>query len=156
MRRPSPRKAAPGSLWPAATSTRISSCIDGTLYRSLDPNQWSDFGSASNVYDVSVILNPDNGLANLLSNFKDPKADDRETIDGVETVKITGQVSVEAVDKIAPKIASSQTVPATAWIREDGNHELVRAKLEPTPGNSVQMTLSKWNEPVTVEKPPGV
>jgi lipoprotein LprG len=33
---------------------------------------------------------------------------------------------------------------------------LVQAKLEPSEGNSIQMTLSKWNEPVTVEKPPGV
>jgi len=130
--------------------------LDGTLYAALDPGQWSDFGPASNIYDVSVILNPDSGLANILSNLKDPKADGRDTIDGVQTVKITGEVGVDAVDKIAPKIASSDTVPATVWIREDGNHELVQAKLEPSPGNSIQMTLSKWNEPVTVEKPPGV
>lgn len=130
--------------------------VDGTLYAALDPNQWSDFGPAKNVFDVSVILNPDTGLANILANLNDPKAEDRETINGVETVKVTGQVPVEAVDKIAPKIASSPTVPGTVWIREDGNHDLVQAKLEPTPGNSVQMTLSKWNEPVTVEKPPGL
>lgn len=130
--------------------------VGGTLYAALDPNQWSDFGPAKNVFDVSVILNPDTGLANILSNFKDPKAEDRETINGVQSIKITGQVPLEAVDKIAPKIASTPTVPGTVWIREDGNHDLVQAKLEPTPGNSVQMTLSKWNEPVSVEKPPGV
>lgn len=129
--------------------------MDGKLYGSLDPNQWSDFGPASNVYDVSLILNPEKGLANILSSLTDPKADGRDTIDGIQTVRITGQVSADNVNKIAPKIAKDN-VPSTVWIREDGNHDLVQAKLEPTPGNSVQMTLSKWNEPVSVEKPPGV
>lgn len=130
--------------------------LDGTLYGSLDPGNWNDFGAASNVYDVSLILNPDTGLANILSNFTDPKADSRETIGGVQTIKITGKVSADNVNKLAPKTAEGGPVPATAWIREDGNHDLVQAKLEPSSGNSIQMTLSKWNEPVTVEKPPGV
>jgi lipoprotein LprG len=42
------------------------------------------------------------------------------------------------------------------WIGEDGNHELVQVMLEPSPVNSILMTLSKWNEPVNIEKPPGV
>ena len=129
--------------------------LDSILYGSLDPGQWSDFGAASNVYDVSTILNPDTGLANILSNFTDPKADGRETIGGVQTVRITGQVNEDAVHKIVPKVAPRGSVPGTAWVREDGNHELVQFKLEPSgEGNAIQMTLSKWNEPVTVEKPP--
>ena len=93
------------------------------------------------------------GLANVLANFSDPKADGRETINGVDTVKITGTVSADAVNKIAPQIAATGPVPGTAWIAEDGNHELMQAQLEPSPGNSVQMTLSKWGKPVTVDKP---
>src|ERR1700737_3695981 len=65
--------------------------LDGTLYGSLDPNSWNNFGAASNIYDVSVILNPDAGLANILSNFTNPKADGRETINGVQTIKTTGR-----------------------------------------------------------------
>ena len=129
--------------------------LDGMLYGSLDPGSWTDFGSASSIYDATAILNPDIGLANILSNFTNPKTEGRETINGVQTVKITGQVSADAANKIAPKIASSTTVPSTVWIREDGNHDLVQATLQALP-NSVQFTLSKWNEPVTVEKPPGV
>lgn len=37
--------------------------VDGTLYATLTPNKWSDFGKASDIYDVSVLLNPDNGWA---------------------------------------------------------------------------------------------
>jgi lipoprotein LprG len=126
---------------------------DGTLYGAITANSWQDFGPAADIYDVSAILNPDNGLANLLANFSDPKTDGRETVNGVQTVKVTGSVSADAVNKIAPQLAAKGPVPGTAWITEDGKHELVQAKLEPTPGNSVQMTMSDWGKPVTVTKP---
>ena len=127
--------------------------IDGLLYVALSPDSWIDMGPAADIYDVSAILNPDTGLANVLANFSGLKSDSTETLNGVETVKVTGQVSADAVNKIAPPIAATGPVPGTAWIRKDGNHELVQAKLEPSTGNSVQMTLSEWDKPVTVTKP---
>jgi lipoprotein LprG len=126
---------------------------DGTLYGAITPGSWQDFGPAADIYDVSAILSPEKGLANVLANFSDPKTDGRETVNGVETVKVTGTVSADAVNKIAPQIGATGPVPATAWMTEDDKHELVQAKLEPTPGNSVQMTLSDWDKPVTVTKP---
>ena len=99
------------------------------------------------------ILNPDNGLANVLANFSDAKADGRESISGTEAVRVTGNVSADAVNKIAPQLKAEGPVPGTAWITEDGNHTLLQAKLEPTPGNSVTMTLTDWGKQVTVTKP---
>ena len=101
---------------------------------------------------MSKILNPDVGLSNVLANFSDPKAEGRETINGVETVKITGSVTADAVNGLA-QIGATGPVPATAWIKEDGDHELAQAKLTPSEGNSVQMTLSDWGKTVTVTKP---
>ena len=129
--------------------------VDGELYTdALAAGQWSDMGKASDVWDPTAILNPDLGLAKILSGFSSPKAVGRETINGLATVKITGQVSGDAVIAMLPKAAVSGPVPATAWIREDGDHELVRLTLEPSPGNSLQLTLYNWNAPVTVTKPP--
>jgi lipoprotein LprG len=127
--------------------------IDGTLYVALSPNSWLDMGPAADIYDVSVILNPDTGLANVLANFNNPKSEGTETVNGVETVRVTGQVSADAVNKIAAQIGATGPVPGTAWIQKDNPHNLVQAKLEPTPGNSIQMTLSEWDKPVTVTKP---
>jgi lipoprotein LprG len=129
------------------------SVVDGTLYAALTKGSYQDLGPAVDIYDVSAILNPDTGLANVIANFSDPKADGRENINGVDTVRVTGTVSAEAVSKIAPQVAATGPIPGTAWIREDGNHELVQAKLEPTPGNSITMTCSDWGKPVTVNKP---
>jgi lipoprotein LprG len=126
---------------------------DGRLFGALTPGSWSDFGPAADIYDVSAILNPDAGLANVLANFSDPKAEAHETVDGVDTVKVTGTVSAEAVNKIAPSLAATAPVPGTAWIRPDGNHDLVQSKLDITKDSNVQMTMSKWGEPVTVTKP---
>ena len=129
------------------------SVVDGTLYAALTKGSYQDLGPAVDIYDVSAILNPDTGLANVLANFSDPKADGRETLNGVDTVRVTGTVSAEAVSKIAPQITATGPIPGTAWIKEDGDHALVQAKLEPTPGNGVTMTLTDWGKPVTVTKP---
>jgi len=127
---------------------------DGNLYGAITAGgSFQDFGPAADIYDVSAILNPETGLANVLANFSDPKSDGRETLNGVDTVRVTGNVSPDAVNKIAPQIGATGPVPGTAWIREDGDHVLIQAKLEPTPGNSVTMTLSDWGKPVTVNKP---
>jgi lipoprotein LprG len=127
---------------------------DSDLYAAITAGgSLSNFGPASDLYDVAAILNPDVGLANMLANFSDPKAAGRETVEGTQTVRITGNVSADAVNKIAPQIAATGPVPGTVWIAEDGDHELMQARLEPSPGNTVTMTLSKWGEPVTVDKP---
>jgi lipoprotein LprG len=127
--------------------------VDGDLYVALSGDSFIDMGPAADVYDISAILSPDKGLANVIANFSDPKSESTETINGVETVKVTGQVSAEAVNSIAPSIKATQPSPGTAWIEKDGDHNLVQAKLEPSPGNTIQMTLSDWNKPVTVTKP---
>jgi lipoprotein LprG len=126
---------------------------DGNLFGALTAGSYQDFGPAVDIYDVSAILNPDTGLANVLANFSDPKADGRETINGVDTVRVTGNVSADAVNKIAPQIGATGPVPGTAWITEEGDHALVQAKLDPAPDNSITMTLSNWGKPVTVTKP---
>jgi lipoprotein LprG len=127
---------------------------DGDLYGAITAGSFQNFGPAADIYDASAILNPDTGLANVLSNFSDPKNDGSETINGVKTDRITGNISADAVNKIAPQITATGPVPGTAWVREDGNHDLVQIKMEPSPGNSVTMTLSDWGKPVTVNKPP--
>ncbi len=128
--------------------------VDGNLYATLTPNKWSDFGKASDIYDVSVILNPDTGLANALANFSNAKAEGRETINGQTTIKISGNVTADAVNKIAPPFSASGPVPSTVWIQETGDHQLVQANLQKSSGNAVQMTMSNWGEAVNVTKPP--
>jgi lipoprotein LprG len=126
---------------------------DGNLFGAITAGSFQDFGPASDIYDVSAILSPEKGLANLLANFSDAKSEGREEINGVKTVRVTGTVTAEAVNKIAPQIGATGPVPATAWIAEDGDHQLAQAQLTASEGNSVTMTLSEWGKPVAVTKP---
>ncbi|GAA1771471.1 LppX_LprAFG lipoprotein [Agromyces humatus] len=127
---------------------------DGDLWAAITSgSSLSNFGPASNIYDVAAILDPDAGLANVLANFSDAEVDGRETIEGVDSLRITGNVTADAVNEIAPQLGATEPVPGTVWISEAGNHELMQVRLEPSPGDSVTMTLSKWGEPVTIDKP---
>ena len=155
-----PAAAAEGSvdiivLGKTATGVGIFE-IDDELYFAITKGNWSAYGSANHFYSFSVILDSDKGLANVLNNLSEPKSEGRENIGGVNTVRITGKVSADAFNRIVPQLQVSEPVPAMVWIREDGSHDLVRANLEAQPGHSIRMTFSKWNEQVTVTKPPGI
>ncbi|MCV7258211.1 LppX_LprAFG lipoprotein [Mycobacterium shimoidei] len=128
--------------------------VDGNLYAALSAGKWDDFGPAADIYDPSAILNPDTGVANVLAKMTDAKAESRETVDGQTVVKITGKAPADAVNGLAPQLKATEPRPVTAWIQETGDHHLVQILLEQSPGNSVQMTLSNWGQPVQVSKPP--
>ncbi|MEB3034784.1 LppX_LprAFG lipoprotein [[Mycobacterium] nativiensis] len=153
-----PTTAAKGS----ATITMLGSdvdakfiVIDGDLYAAITGDDYDNYGAATNIYDVAAILSPDKGLANMLANLTDAKAVGRDTINGQKTVRVTGNATADAVNALAPQLKATASTPATVWIQEEGDHQLVQAKLDPSAGNSIQMTLSNWNAPVTVEKPAG-
>jgi len=127
--------------------------LEGTLYAALTPNSWLDMGPAADVYDPSVILNPDTGLANMLASVTEPKSAGFATIDGVPTEKITGKVGPEAVNNLIPQLNATGDLPATVWIEKDAPNQLVQAQIDQSEGNNVQLTLSDWDKPVTVTKP---
>lgn len=127
--------------------------LDGTLYAALTPDNWLDMGPAAEVYDPSVILDPSSGLANMLASLSDGKSAAYETIGGVPAVKITGKVTADAVNKLIPRLKATGPLPATVWIEKDAPNQLVQAELEQSSGNSVLLTLSDWDKPVTVTKP---
>jgi len=127
--------------------------LDGTLYAALTPNNWLDMGPAADVYDPSVILNPSTGLANMLASLTEAKAESFETLGGVPAVKITAKSSADAVNKLIPQLKATGQLPATVWIEKNAPHQLVQATVEQSPGNTVSLTLSDWDKPVTVDKP---
>jgi lipoprotein LprG len=127
--------------------------FDSDLYAALSKDAWDNYGPAADIYDPSVILNPDAGLANVLASFTDATAEDHEKINGQDTVRVTGNVTAEAVNKLAPQLNATAPMPATVWVQAKDPHQLVQARLDQSPENSIQMVLSDWDKPVTVDKP---
>jgi lipoprotein LprG len=128
--------------------------FDSILYAALTANKWSDFGPAADIYDPSSILNPDTGVANVLANITNPKSESHETINGQDTIKITGETPADTVNGLAPQLKAAQPLPTTVWIQGNGDHQLAQIQLEESPGNAIRMTLSNWGAPVQVTKPP--
>jgi lipoprotein LprG len=155
----SPSTAAQGNAQITYLGQDISAdfvVVGGDLYtNALNPadKTMTDVGPASQVYDPSAILNPDTGLPNVLANFTDAKAEGRDQISGQTTVRISGNVSADAVNKIASSFKATKPVPATVWIVESGDHQLAQVNLQHSQGNNVQMTLSNWNQPVQITTP---
>lgn len=126
---------------------------DGTLFAALSPDNWLDMGPAADIYDPSTILNPDVGLANMLNSIADATSEFGERLDDTDTVKVSGNVSADAMNKLIPQLKASTALPSTVWIEKGGDHKLMRARVAPTSDSSIEMTLSDWNKPVTVTKP---
>jgi len=130
---------------------------DGHLYSDIaEPGTWVDYGPGSSIYNLSVLLDPAQGLGNALSKLKDPKTVGSEDVNGTKTTKITGTASTNDIAELAGARKApekEQTVPMTVWISEADPHYLVQAQIEPVPGTKIVMTLSDFGKQVTATKP---
>lgn len=131
--------------------------IDGHLYSDLaDPGKYTDYGDGKSIYDVSTLLDPNRGLANILANLKEPKVAGTETINGIATTKITGTSATTDIETLAGTRLSPgdvATTPTTVWIASDGSNHLVKLQFVPVENSAVTLTLSEWGKQVTATKP---
>jgi len=105
------------------------------------------------LYDPAAILDPDRGIAKVLSSVQNPKTEGTEDIDGTATYKVTGRVTKDVVSSLVPGIDSD--VDITFWLRRDGEHQPVKASVK-VPGDgdpTVDVTLSDVDKQVTITAP---
>ena len=131
--------------------------VDGHLYSHLgQPGTYTDFGNGASIYNVSVLLDPNKGLANLLAKLQGGSVAGTEQVNGVATTKITGNSSADDVATLAGSKLTAEsvtTVPTTVWIASDGSSHLVQLQVHPTNDTSVTLTMSDWGKTVTATKP---
>lgn len=150
--------------------------VDDTFYANINDDGYLDYGDGSSIYDVSVLLNSDQGLASVLRAIEDATEEGSETIDGVETTKVSGIVPAEAVARLSgsvrpgpdgelPEIPESDTdITAEVWITGDNQVAQLVVKPENPPAEQgeepeeVTMTikLSEWDKTVEVQAPDNV
>jgi lipoprotein LprA len=132
--------------------------VDGHLYSDLGkPGSYTDFGNGKSIYNVSVLLDPNQGLANVVSKLQGASVAGAEQVNGVATTKITGNSSADDIATLAGyKLTAKdvKTVPTTVWIASDGSSHLVKMQINPTGDTSVTLTMSDWGKQVTATKPP--
>jgi lipoprotein LprA len=132
--------------------------VEDHLYSDLGkPGSYTDFGNGKSIYNVSVLLDPDKGLANVVSKLQGAALAGAEQVNGVATNKITGNASADDIATLAGfKLTAKDvnTVPTILWVATDGSSHLVQFQINPTADTSVTLTLSEWDKHVTATKPP--
>jgi lipoprotein LprG len=110
----------------------------------------------TSLFDPSAILDPNRGIAKVLSSVRSAQTVGREQVDGADTYKITGSVAKDAVSSLVPGLDAD--VQATLWVTADSKDQPVKAEFAvPGQGGSqgatVDVDISNVNVPVTVTAP---
>lgn len=124
--------------------------VDDTFYYRLI-GDWASMplSQAAQFYDPSAILDPDRGVANLLRTASDARVVERED----DQYRVTARFDPAALDALVP--GASAPVEGTVWIGVE-RPVLHRAEFPiEASGQSgtVQVALSRFNEPVTIDAP---
>jgi lipoprotein LprG len=107
----------------------------------------------SNIYDPSAILDPERGIAKVLSSVQNPKTEAAEELDGTRTFKVTGRVAKDTVKDLVPGVESD--VDIAFWLREDNKQPVKASVRMPGEGGdaTVDVTLSDVDKPVEITAP---
>lgn len=110
---------------------------------------------ASSVYDPSKILDPDQGVANVLATATAAKTEGRESIAGSETYRVAATFSGAALGRLVPGVTGD--VPGQAWIDTERS-VFHQGKFQVSDGTgkdpvTVTVTFSDFDVPVTIDEP---
>jgi lipoprotein LprG len=113
---------------------------------------------AGSLFDPTAILDPNRGIAKVLTQTQGAQTQGRESVNGTDCYRITGKVDKGVVSALIPGINSD--VNATLWVAADSKNLPVKAEFAvPASGGSqgatVDVTFSNVNQPVTVTAPAG-
>jgi lipoprotein LprG len=115
----------------------------------------SSGGSSSFPYDPSAILDPDRGVAKLLSTATNAKTEGSETIDGHDTYRVAVTFDNTAASVLVPGVPPGVT--GKVWIDKQNKHLLKAVVNSPasgaTPAASMTVGLSAIDVPVTINAP---
>ena len=111
---------------------------------------------AGSLFDPTAILDPNRGIAKVLTSVQGASTQAKETVDGVDCYRIGGKVSKDVVAALVPGISSDVT--ATLWVATDSKNLPVKAEFAvPGAGGSqgakIDVGISNYNSPVTVTPP---
>jgi len=122
-------------------------------------------GNGGSAQTLTDLLNPDRIFLRAVSLIQNPVVDGIETLDGVETTRVTGTVNLNQLSQLVamgtPAAASSLIVlgekPLTVWL--DANHRVVQLEIAGplTTSDSAdvvrRLDLTDFDQPVDIQQP---
>jgi len=110
---------------------------------------------AASVYDPSAILNPDRGIAKVLSTATGAKTEASEAVDGTAAWRVAATMTGADLAAIVPGATGS--VPAKTWLSTADKRLLKAAFTLPdsadAKGGTVTVTFKEFDAPATISAP---
>ncbi|MDQ4033239.1 MAG: LppX_LprAFG lipoprotein [Actinomycetota bacterium] len=104
---------------------------------------------AGAVYDPSVILNPDRGIAALLVSGKDATTEARELVGRVDTYRLRANFPRQSLGTLVPGL--SKDTPGQVWIAVQGSR-VVKAQF-PVGDGLISVHFADYDAPVLINGP---
>lgn len=113
--------------------------------------QWLEMPrtDAAQLYDPSAILDPDQGIANLIRTAQEPEISGTSTVDGVQAYEVSATFGAAELAGVLPGVPDG--LPGTLWIGVD-EPLLHQAEFTPT-GGTVTVNLSDFDAPADITAP---
>lgn len=128
--------------------------LDGQQYMKDDFGNWNASKSDEKL-DLPGLFDANVGIGPTLAKLRDPRYLGGETLNGGSVFHLQGDLAGPDVSRITLQKLGSKDVTADVWL-ETTTYRLVQLALKetgPDPAHWVY-TFSKFNEPVTIQKPP--
>jgi lipoprotein LprG len=110
---------------------------------------------AASVYDPSAILNPDKGIAKVLSTASNARTEATEEVDGKPTYRVAATMKAEDLVTVVPGVTGS--VPGKLWVATADKKLLKAAFTLPsvgdTKGGTITVTFSNFDAPASISAP---
>jgi lipoprotein LprG len=113
------------------------------------PVQKLPLSFAGTVYDPSIILNSDRGIAAALASGKDPTTQAREQVDGVDTYRVETTFPAQPLGAMVPGLATDK--PSDIWVAVQGSR-LIKAQF-PTTSGGITAHFSDYDAPAQITAP---
>jgi lipoprotein LprG len=113
------------------------------------PVQKLPLSFAGTVYDPSLILNPDRGIAAALASGTGATTEAREQVDGVDSYRLRVQFPAQPLGTLVPGLAPDKT--SEIWVAAQGSR-LVKAQF-PTTYGTATVQFSDFDAPVEITPP---
>jgi lipoprotein LprG len=126
--------------------------INNTFYLLGPTGGWQQVPAelAGSLFDPTAILDPNRGIAQVLTHVNGANTTGKETVDGVSTYKIVGTVSQNVISSLLPGLDADAN--ATVWVATDAKHLPAKADFS-LAGATVEITVSHFNESMSVSAP---
>lgn len=109
---------------------------DSLYYKGLTGSDYQKTNKSliTNYYDPSAVLDPQKGIAKLLTVVSGPQVEGKEKVNGKEAYKVRGTLPKNSVAGLIPGV--NQDVNGHVWVAVDGSRLVrVRAALPPANGD---------------------